>query len=256
MNVCHKTAENTFNTWQKRNYTEILSDTIIGKIAEKGFNLFVSNGLCNKHVRFYDDFRIDNFKNHNSVDMIFGRNIESLDKASKFIAEKSLSSTYKLSDSLKERLDKAQIRIVEIKSTRITDFYKNNNKIDFEKIINMDYLTYPKFIRKSDDILTSRDYIKFVSEKYKINENEIINNEKKNLVDWYVRIFVEEKMDGKYDVYIVGVLYGKHFINEDNSFNIKKMKKNGKSESAIYLSKKIKFGISPLRFRDKYIKHS
>lgn len=259
--ICIKTANNTLNTWQGRGIEEKISDTIIGKVAEKGVKLFLSEKSDhgkNPYVMFYDDFRQDDFKSHNSVDLIFGRNQDSLKKAADCIAKHSLNggNSYELSDELRTRLSKAQIRIAEIKSTRISQFYKTNGRINFSKMLAMDFLTYPKFLRKSSNIDKCEDYISVMSKKHRLTKDEIIEKEKNNVIDWYIRVFVDEKSDGTFDVYILGVLYGKNFFEQDDSFIIKKMPKIGKSENALYLSKKIKFGMSPNIFRESYVKHN
>lgn len=73
--ICQKINDFTNNTWQpNRSTSDKLHDTVLGKIAEKALKIyFTQNNMVNliPCVLFYDDFRNDDFKKHNSIDLIF-----------------------------------------------------------------------------------------------------------------------------------------------------------------------------------------
>ena len=90
--MCKKIAANNVETWQKnRTQEDKLKDIYLGKIAEKALLQYFSNNgtvdLSNS-VAFYDDFRVDEFKHHNSIDFIFSREDSGISLAKEYIQKK------------------------------------------------------------------------------------------------------------------------------------------------------------------------
>lgn len=253
LEICRKISENTTNTWQtNRSFEEKLKDTCLGKLAEKSFKLFLTQNLSNfsQHFAFYDDFRNDNFTHHNSIDLLFSSNIENLTKAKKYIQNYMNYSNAKFSDDIKIKFQNNHVNICEIKSTRISNrLIDENNNINFDKLLNDDFLTYPKLTRKST-ISKSSEYLDFFSKKLNLTKEQLISEEEKNLLHWYFRVYIHEKNEiGKADVYLIGVIPGIDFIN---NLHIKKMSKENKSEAALYLSVPLKNGYSLNYFIEEF----
>ena len=254
LEICNKIAQNTNNTWQTRNIEEKLKDTYLGKYAEKALKIFFSNDSFNNlnpYVAFYDDFRNDGFKKHNNIDFIFSKNINNLLFAQQYI-QQNFSTNITLQQ--KNKLSENDIQIGEIKATRITNKYMNGEIIDLNKILHMDFLTYPSFLRKSSTISNTNDYLEYVSNKYNKTIEEIIKEEKENVIDWYFRVFIKEKENNRCDAYIIGALAGKNFFIDSTitPFQIKKMVQPRKSEHSIYLSFKINQGLPINLFKKQY----
>ncbi len=258
---CKKIANNTSNTWQKdRDNNEKLLNTIMGKMAEKSLKEYLNSlsdlQVCfckNKIVgtelfAFYDDFRNDNFKYHNSIDLIFSYNTGLLFLSIKRIREEYQKNThtyFSLPSEFKENLNKNNVSICEIKSTKITSRHKENGKIDLEKILDDDFLEYPKHTRCSDTIHNLSDYFDYVTKVKNINYEDITSllaDELKEMNDIYFRIYIDFSKDdySKGKAYIIGMITKEDF---KNSACIKKMPQRNKSEKAIYLASKLSNGI-------------
>lgn len=247
-------AQKTFNTWQSgRTFDQELNDTIVGKIAEKAIKEYFYQQCkdnFNPYIAFYDDFREDNFNNHNEIDFIFSKSIDQLLNAQAYIQKHLTNSKLK---SHKSKFINNDVFICEIKSTRIpakSDRLKTNGSIDIDKILDDDFLSYPFFKRTSSTINNKDDYIREISGELKLSEQEIMNIEEHNLIDWYFRVYIDT-CDDKYTAYIIGALPKDEFIK---NFNIKKMYQINKSENAIYLSTPLRNGVSIKDFMKNNIK--
>ena len=279
VNVVKNIVEKTSNTWQgNRTSEEKFLDGLYGKIAERSLKNFLikeyGNDFClpnlnlskdlndidiNKsNIAFYDDFRQDNFNQHNDIDLIIAPNNSLLLLSINRIIEESnarkTDKYFSLSDNLKEKLRLNNILIGEVKSTRITERHKTNNIINEEKILSDDFLDYPKFLRSTNEInFNEEDYFSYVKTKYpNMSYQELLEEEKLHLKDFYIRIYVDEikynNESSKYsgDCYIVSAITNKNFIKD--KLNIKKMPKFNKSENALYLSTPLKNGIDIKQF--------
>lgn len=260
LDVCRKISANTSNTWQ-RNRTEEdkLKDTCLGKFAEKALKQYFSDDChdgLNPYIAFYDDFRVDLFKHHNSIDFIFSTQIHHLLNAQRYI-QKELSSQYvEITQEHRRRFREGKVNIGEIKATRIPNDEKQrlrtNGLPDITKILGDDFLAYPSFTRSSSMIHTKKDYFNEVFARNELSPTDILKAEKDNLMDWYFRVYIDEKEDiGHCDAYIVGALPKMDFVN---NFHIKKMSQKNKSESAIYLAVPFSNGMPISDFKSKHIK--
>lgn len=246
-----KLSENTENTWQKnRNLNEKKADTSIGKLAEEIFVEYLKKNLTKIIFFTYDSFRKDNYKKHAPFDGIILKKNYDRDNIifyAKKINQEIKNSQYgKISDTLKNNLEKNEIYTVEIKSTRITGRHKKNNsskkQIIENILLNDDFLDYPKHLRtdKYNNIHSINDYINFCKKNKNLIceenncENKIREIEKKNMKYYYIRIYIDE-VDKI--AYIIG------FIDKDffsRNFNIKHMSRKAKSEKALYLAASLK----------------
>lgn len=236
--VCNTIAYNTHNTWQsKRGFDEILADTKIGKIAEAAIKQYLkANTKENLFFAFYDDFRNDNFKKHNAVDLIVANSESGLEYAKKQI-NVLMSKSSKIPPNEIKLLQDAGVSLCEIKATRIPNDtrqrLRTNGEVDISKILNDDFLTYPLATRTSNTITTKDDYIAYAANKFNIEPNEVMQKEKASMLDYYLRVYVDESAKNGTDVYIIGGINKYDFAN---NAKIKKMIRPNKSEYAIYLA--------------------
>lgn len=260
LDVCRKIAANTSNTWQ-RNRTEEdkLRDTCLGKFAEKALKQYLSDGChngLNPYIAFYDEFRIDEFKYHNSIDFLFSTQIHHLLNAQGYIQKNLSSPNAKISEVHRKAFRDGKVNIGEIKATRIPNDSKQrlrtNGQPDIAKILGDDFLAYPSFTRTSSTIHTKQDYFKEINNNTGLSVSEILEQEEKNLMDWYFRVYIDEKEEiGHCNAYIVGALPKLDFVN---NFHIKKMAQQNKSESAIYLAVPFSYGMPISDFKKNEIK--
>lgn len=257
---CEKIANNTFNTWQKRSKDLILKDTVLGKISEKALYLdFEKENLFSFDM--YDKFRVDDFKKHNDIDLILNLSEKNLEEAKRLIILNTYNSSFNKKD-INKIMEKTGTKVIEIKSTRITDRLFDNGNILFDKMLKDDFLEYPFHLRKGN-ISTTKEYISFVVNKEKNNYKllndfqvfEKIKEEQLNeMSDYYVRTYVKQDDFNIYkaDVYIVGICHKLNFIQ---NFNIKKMVQKNKSENSIYLSLPLNKGYSIDNFYKTILKN-
>lgn len=164
--------EHTKEAWQPdRTQESKKQDTFLGKTAEKVFENYILTQMPTLSYLSYDTFRINNFHKHAPCDgLLFRQDIDKklLEIITKRINQEVTNNQYgKISDNLKEYCENNGIYIVEIKSTRITSRHYLKNSIDLERILNDDFLEYPKYIRidKENKINSWGDYLIYCNEK-------------------------------------------------------------------------------------------
>jgi hypothetical protein len=234
-------TEHTQNTWQKnRSKNEKFEDTKIGKKAENIIERYIKDNFPQLNYVSYDDFREDKFEKHAPFDGLLYKkedvSEEKLKKVIKKINEDVKNNKFgKISNETKKFTNDNNIKIVEIKSTRISARHLNDKKeVNFEKILDDDFLTYPKYLREDKyGFLTEKKYYEFCKKK---NSNYNVKEELENMADIYIRIYMnDEKKEG----YIVG------YVDKENFFKnkkLKKMRKPNKSEKAVYWATNLKKG--------------
>lgn len=238
-------ANNTAETWQpNRSAIEKEKDTNLGKLAENIISSYIKISIPQIRYLSYDDFRKDGFTKHAPFDgLLFANNINEVvlnGMIDKINDEVNKDDYGKITDGLKDEIASCGIYITEIKSTRITKRHKFNNNVDLDKILNDDFLEYPKYTRydKNDTINDFQSYIAFIKENKGLvySEKELKNIEKANMRHIYVRIYIDIEAQ---NAYIIGVISKDSFIK--NAI-IKKMKQVGKSEKALYLAVSLRKG--------------
>lgn len=254
-NLCRLISENTHNTWQKNRPLEgILSDTILGKLAEKAIKAFLckeSYGGFNPLIAFYDDFRTDDLKSHNSIDFIFGKNIHGLLKAQKYIQTEMANCSHDNKEASTHRtfLEKCGVMIGEVKATRIADRHRSNGNVDGDIILRDDFLAYPIHLRTTKSVFDTQGYLDYVTDKYNLSVEQIKQETLNSIADWQFRVYIDSNA-GINSAYIVGCLPKYKFIDP---IKIKKMPKANKSEFALYLSHPLVNGCSVKKFREEFV---
>lgn len=257
--ICRLITKNTSNTWQQgRSLESKYQDTKLGKLAEKAVKNFLNEGSYDKFnplLAFYDEFRTDKFKKHNSIDFVFSKNINCLLKAEKHIQEKMFSNEI-LDENLDIanhiRLSELKTFVGEIKSTRVAQRHKGeNNQTDLTRLLSDDFLTYPKFLRNNNgvNVYNTKQYLDYIKRTRRMDEESIKKAHENYIADWQIRVYIENVEDS-YTAYIIGAVPKHQFID---SFNIKKMGNNDKSEFALYLSVPLRNGMSMEEFKSNEI---
>ncbi|WP_107946103.1 hypothetical protein [Campylobacter concisus] len=243
-------ATYTQNTWQQNRGLDVkIKDTIIGKVAEYTLKNYISN-YSDFAILDYDDFRIDNYKKHAPLDcIIFNKQNRNLQVAIDAINTDAINNRNgTMSNDTKKFLKENNIFTMEIKSTRITDRHKKNGILDFQTILNDDFLAYPKFYRKipNDIQVNSWDqYRNFCIGNNRIDSSVTLDKLKciefENMYDYYARVYVEQINNNSFDIYIIGHISKQNFIK--NSV-IKHMPQYNKSEQALYIATAINNGLN------------
>jgi hypothetical protein len=262
INQANKIGYYTKNTWQpERSDQEKINNTKDGKLAEKSVEKVLEElgiNYCS-----YDSFRTDNFHKHAPFDGLIYSNYSQLRKyISEINLEVQKGKNGKVSSNLLDKMIKNKVYPVEIKSTKIarrhTDgipehcsredafLIKSNNIIKKD-----DFLTYPYFIRSSDQEFVDLNwYYEFVRNSWYSNIyvreklpkdftlDELIAFERDQQSFFHIRVYQEND-----------IFYVLCFIDRNNFFNshklvIKKLFQEGKSEKAVYFTKSLTFGSS------------
>lgn len=236
--------QTTQETWQKdRTEQSKKQDTELGKLAENIVEGYIKTNMKDITYLSYDDFRKDEFKKHAPFDgLIYSKKttVKIQDFINAINKEVEDNQYGKISDGLKNKLHQNKIYIVEVKSTRVSEQrHFVANKIDLDKLLEDDFLEYPKYLRvdKFDTMNNMGAYIDFCKKyrSFKCNDNidclnKIKNEELSNMRHVYIRVYIDIKNSIGY---IIGYITNVEFIK---NLNLKKMVQPGKSEKALYLS--------------------
>lgn len=256
--VATQIANNTAQTWQEnRGHQETLNNTIQGKVAEELFHLYLSESYPEINMLSYDEIRNDNYRKHAPFDFLTWIEDCDTDGIVRAIQNDIFQSSYyvRLSQRTKNLCRDENVKILEVKSTKIIDRHKRQcafNPGDYDDllkvkslvriILNDDYLTYPHLCRKTtDDYYSATDYIELLQSRFieVRNEEEMRLYElSEQLADAFVRIYIDE-------VAHIGFIVG--WIDKQSFYNnaiIKRMAQRGKSESALYFATSLNNGKS------------
>lgn len=255
--VAARIANNTAQTWQQnRGQRETLANTIQGKIAEELFQLYLAQNHRGINLMSYDEIRNDGFMKHAPFDFLSWSgelNIANTVNSIRNDITASSDRFVRLSANSRNLCHRENVKIIEIKSTKITDRHKRQCSFfqgdynDHEKVTNLsrvilndDFLAYPHFCRSTaKNDFSVNDYINLLQSK-RIN----VNNEEEmrsfeitqQLADVFVRVYVDEAEHA-------GLLIG--WTDKKNFYQnavIKKMPQYGKSELALYFAASLRTG--------------
>lgn len=240
---------NTVNTWQRgRSEQEKTADTQLGKMAEDVVMATLETiGINDYHS--YDCFRTDNFKSHAPFDGVLCSN---LTKELKQVINNAVQiEGPHLSAKTRNFLRSKGVRTVEIKSTRLTDKYKQRNNFTsysdesglerlYNYLMTLDYLTYPYYTRYGD--MSYSEYCNYVERRIKTGlsgsklESHVRQIELDNATDIYIRVFMDES---EKKALVMGWIDRETFFNPPET---QKLFKRFKSEIPLYFVKSLKFG--------------
>ena len=242
-------ANYTHNTWQaNRSKVDILKDTKVGKIAEFAVTeIFKNLNILNYYP--YDNIRLDDFKYHAPFDGIFTNNYNS--EIAKFIYKCLQKDGAKLSANSLRALFCKGVLTLEIKSTRISEKYKNktsfisyNDESSVNRLVeylrSLDYITYPHLCRYGD--MTFEKYCDYAENKLHTGlkgqalYDYIRDFEISCACDYYIRVFIDEEASL---ALVMGFIDKYTLLTPPETH---KLIMPGKSEVPLYFVKKIKNG--------------
>lgn len=254
--IAARIANNTAQTWQQnRGRQETFDNTKQGKIAEELFRLYLSQKYPELKVLPYDEIRNDDYQKHAPFDYLVWEGDCNLDLIVEAIRYDITNSDryVNLSQNTRTLCQRENVKIIEVKSTKIADRHKRSclfNRGDYNNlskvaalsrvILNDDFLTYPHLCRSTPmSNFSVNDYIRWLQSKG-INVNseegmrrfEMLNQ----TADVFVRVYVDEMEQA-------GLLMG--WIDKESFYRnavIKKMPKPGKSEAALYFATSLRNG--------------
>lgn len=253
-------ALHTANTWQtNRTFKDKTKDTQLGKLAEhiveQSFDFY---GV--KNYITYDSFRLDSFELHAPFDGVFYHG--DMEDIARIVYEDLKVYGAKLSANTRNLLREKGVKTVEIKSTRISQKYKD--KVGFkdykesesiDKLISylnsLDYIMYPFYKREGSYNYTYGDYCNYIKYRLKLDYNgkelaeEVKKIELENATDIYLRVFIDE-------IEKIAIVMG--YITREKLLEnpeIKKLIQIGKSERTIYFARRITDG-----FHIKFLKNN
>ena len=251
-----KIVNNTVNTWQpNRGINETTENTLQGKVAEYGFERYVSE-YDNFLYKPYDKFRNDEFKKHAPFDgLIYKKKNTAIDSLVEDILLDVENDAYgRISLSTRNKLRENKVYTVEIKSTKVSEKKINcsvlNGQLVYKNLIEEikkdDFLYYPHYTRKSNTIKNFDDYCIWVKNNipefnaidYNLFINRLMEVEVSHANNILVRIYVlNDNKNPK--TLIIGYLLREELFSQHQ---IKHFYQEGKSELPIYYYCSLKNG--------------
>lgn len=256
-------VQNTVETWQPdRQLTERGENTEQGKIAEEIVERFLGEYYRDEiEIKSYDEIRNDYYKKHAPFDFLMWK------KGTVDIApivrsiQNDISSTFKqfvrLSKDTRHLCREANVKIVEVKSTKIRDDlklhacfhgdYHNDTEVRslFETIRQEDDIfCYPHYKRSEiSDQYTLADYCEYVKTLHPplagfsggILQQKVLDLEKKmQYCDVFIRVYLDTAARSGM---IIGWMKREDLLDETVQF--KRMRQKNKSERALYFAKSL-----------------
>ncbi len=264
--VAARIADNTAQTWQQnRGRQETLNNTIQGKTAEELFHQYMLQNSPEIHLLSYDEIRNDNYTKHAPFDFLAWNEDCDIDAIVRSVQRDiARSDRYvRISQETRALCRDENVKILEVKSTKITDRHKKQCKFNVsrnsdlpkvnalaEVILDDDYLTYPLFCRKTTkDDYSVNDYIELLrSRSIRVWDEAGMRRFETSaqLADAFVRVYVDEAANVGF---VVGWIDKRRFY--DNAV-IKKMPQRGKSELALYFAASLRTGCDIDDFSDLF----
>lgn len=261
--IVEQIVEHTEETWQPdRRDEERGSNTRQGKVAEEIVEQFFLQFLEDKiAMKSYDDIRNDDFAKHAPFDFLIWKkgtvDIKPIVASIQRDIDNTPNKFIHLSEYTRRLCKDANVKIAEVKSTQIREDLKRNSGFsgnyedgnEVRKLINEikskdDIFCYPYFTRS----VSSRDYSMedycqlakqqenslnpFTGEKLRkmVLELEVIHQ----CCDVFIRVYLDLMAKRGF---IIGWLGKEHLL--DYEVRLKRMPKRGKSENALYFTKKL-----------------
>lgn len=261
--VIDQITENTAETWQpNRETNERGSNTKQGKIAEEIVEQFLDQFFTNRiSSKSYDEIRNDGFRKHAPFDFLIWETGTADISPIELSIQNDISNTpnqfVRLSNYTRRLCRDSNVKIVEVKSTKIRDAQKrdsgfNGNYDDQNEVLKLvneikrcdDIFCYPHFKRSAASVDYSiQDYCQYVKHqeaalagltgeqlRRRVIDLEVIHQ----CCDVFVRVYLDQK--AKRGV-VIGWMQRERLLDYNVSF--KRMVQKNKSERALYFAKKL-----------------
>lgn len=261
--VIDQITENTAETWQpNREKSERGKNTEQGKIAEEiveqFFNRFFKNRIF---LKSYDAIRNDGFSKHAPFDFLIWKSMARDISLIELSIQNDITNTpnqfVRLSEYTRKLCKEQNVKIVEVKSTKIRNSLKKNSGFngDYDdhaeilKLVNEikqndDVFCYPHYKRSERDFNYSiDDYCQYVKRKEESLAN--LNGEelRQHVIDLeiahqcsdiFIRVYIDQ--EAKRGI-VIGWIQRERLL--DYAVKFKKMVQSNKSEKALYFTKNL-----------------
>jgi hypothetical protein len=256
-------ATNTVETWQPNRESKELANNIKqGKIAEEIVEQFLSRFFSNRiSLKSYDEIRNDGFTKHAPFDLLIWENgmtdITPIELEIQNDIAKTPDKFVRLSEYTRKLCRQNNVKIVEVKSTKIRDKLKKDSGFngDYDdsaeilKLVNEikscdDVFCYPHF-KRSD--VTKNYSIDDYCQLVKKQDSSLANLEGEQLrrrvidielyhqcSDIFVRVYIDQIQKRGF---VIGWIKRERLL--DYSVNFKRMVQRNKSERALYFTKNL-----------------
>ena len=261
--VIERITDNTVETWQPdRDIIERDNNTEQGKIAEEIVEKFIRQFFNNRlSLKSYDEIRNDEYKKHAPFDyLIWEKNITDISQIEKSI-QNDIKNTpnhfVRVSDHTRRLCKNMNVKIVEVKSTKIRDALKrssgfNGNYDDENEVLKLvneikrrdDVFCYPAFKRSdASEDYSIDDYCQYVKcrdasldglKGEELRRRVIDLEAVHQCSDIFVRVYLDPK--AKRGI-VIGWMQREKLLDYNVSF--KKMVQKNKSERALYFAKNL-----------------
>lgn len=259
-----KITDNTVETWQPdRKQNERKNNTAQGKAAEEIFKGVLKKFFPNTiSFKAYDDIRNDHLKKHAPFDFLVWEtgktDIGLIEQSIKNDIVNTKNDFVKLSDYTRKLCEESNVKIVEVKSTKVRDALKRgcnfngdyNNRDEVLKLVNEikrhdDIFCYPYY--KRSDIAPDYsiyDYCNFVKSHERTLEGYTGEQLREKVIDLelahqccdiFVRVYIDKIARRGI---VIGWIQREKLL--DYSVDFKKMIQADKSERALYFAKNLR----------------
>lgn len=262
-NVIGQIIENTAETWQPdRQANERGNNTEQGKIAEEIVEQFLSRFFTDRiSLKSYDEIRNDEFTKHAPFDFLIWETGTADISLIELSIQKDISNTpnqfVRLSESTRRKCKESNVKIVEVKSTKIRETQKRNSgfngnyddQSEVLKLVNEikrcdDIFCYPHFKRSDTSVDYSiQDYCQYVKRqeaslanlsgeqlRRKVIDLEVVHQ----CIDVFIRVYLDQEAKRGF---VIGWMQRERLLDYDVLF--KKMVQKNKSERALYFAKNL-----------------
>lgn len=261
--IINQIAVNTAETWQPaREKSERGSNTKQGKIAEEIVELFINRFLSNRiSLKSYDEIRNDEFRKHAPFDFLIWKigsvDIEQIEMSIQNDIANTPNQFVRLSEYTRRLCRNSNVKIVEVKSTKIRDSLKrdsefNGNYDDKEEVIKLvneikhsdDVFCYPYYKRSDTSVDYSiHNYCQYVQHQETSLASLAGEQLRRSVIDLevlhqcsdiFVRVYLDQEAKRGF---VIGWMQREHLL--DYAVLFKKMIKKNKSERALYFAKNL-----------------
>lgn len=262
--MVNQITRNTAETWQPdRKEGERGRNTRQGKVAEEIVEKFMTSYFASElSMVAYDNIRNDNYEKHAPFDLLIWENGSTDIEPIEISIQRDISNTQnkfvRLSEYTRKLCRDSNVKIAEVKSTKIRDALKtgagfNGNYDDPEEVIKLineikrrdDIFCYPFFKRSEAAVnYTISDYCLYAKEQEaslapfagETLRRRVIDLEmERQCCDVFIRVYIDFPAKRGF---VIGWMQKERLL--DYSVIFKRMRKENKSERALYFAKNLR----------------
>lgn len=261
-NIVNRIVQHTAETWQPdRAAAERGSNTEQGKIAEEMVEQFLRSHFEGKlSILAYDEIRNDDFQKHAPFDFLIWKtgtaDMEPIVAAVRRDITNSLDEAVRLSEHTRQLCQAANVKIAEIKSTKIRESLKEaagfrgdyTDEASVTRLLRTirntdDVFCYPHYKRSEAAEYSQGDYCNMVKAREpslgeyrgELLKSKVMETEaEKQCCDIFIRVYLDLQANRGF---VIGWMQKEVLLDDKACF--KRMPQPGKSEKALYFAKKL-----------------